>query len=83
MMEIENVLRSVPARVVFVLPRLLEFMFRALQEYAFGLIFGALDRKAWMLWEVLSLEFGDVLPHYALEMPPALVAPPVDYAEVW
>ena len=48
-------------KVETVLPRLLGFMFKALQEYAFGLIVGAHDRKVWMMRDALVLEFGDVL----------------------
>ena len=81
MMEIETVLRSAPAKVVFVLPWVVRFMLKVLQEYAFCLILGALDRKAWMLWEMVSLEFDRALFKFALEMPPSFSVPLVYYAE--
>ena len=80
MMEIERVLRTTPAKVVFVLPRLLEFMFKSMQDYAFGLILGALDHKIWLRWGMLSLECDVELFVSNLELPPSFGVPLVDYA---
>ena len=66
--------------VVFVLPRLLEFMFKSMQEYAFGLILGVLDRKTWPLWGMLSLECDVELFVSDLELPPLSGVPLADYA---
>ena len=80
MMEIEHLLRTAPARVAFVLPQLLEFMFKSMQEYAFGLILGALNRKIWLLWEIPCLECDVDLFASDLELPPSFGVPLMDYA---
>ena len=80
MMELENVLRAAPARVVFFLPRLLELLFKSMPEYAFGLSLGALDRKIRMLWEMLSLVCDVEESAPDLDLPPSFGVPLVDYA---
>ena len=58
LMEICDALRSASAQAVCVLPLRLVALVRAQQEYAFGLLFGAVEHKDPLMWQFLMDVFG-------------------------
>ena len=68
LMEICDALRSASAQAVCVLLLHLAALVRAQQEYAFGLLFGDVERKDFLMWRFLVDVFGspDLVPYYDL-----------------
>ena len=68
LMEICGVLQSAPAQAIYALPWRLVAVVRAQQEYAFGLVFVAVEQKDLMVWQFLLDVSGspDLVPYYDL-----------------
>ena len=58
-----DALRSAPARVIFVPPCRLHFLARSQQEFAYGLLHGALAQKKRLMCQYLEAELGWVPPY--------------------